>query len=102
MPVSFAKTHKTLFKLFRAAETKKKKRLVNRLFVAPVDADESQPPFLGRLPGFFLLRVDVPRSRLTFWPCGADALWPFGGIGLGAQMSASTLILLGMKGSGLG
>lgn len=27
-----------------------------------------QPPFLGRLPGFFLLRVDVPRSRLTFWP----------------------------------
>jgi hypothetical protein len=39
-----------------------------------------QPPFLGRLPGFFLLRVDVPR--------------------LGAQMSASTLIFLGMKDSG--
>ena len=32
-------------------------------------------PFLGRVPGFFLLRVDVPRSRLTFWPCGANALF---------------------------
>ena len=60
-----------------------------------------QPPFLGRLPGFFLLRVDEPRSKLTFWPCGEEALWPFGGTGLGAQMSASTLILLGMTDSGL-
>ena len=64
-------------------------------------AAKNQPPFLGRLPGFFLLRVDEPRSRLTFWPCGDDALWPLGGMGLGAQMSASTLIFLGMKDSGL-
>jgi hypothetical protein len=26
----------------------------------------NQPPFFGRLPGFFLLRVAEPRSRLTF------------------------------------
>ena len=25
----------------------------------------TQPPFLERLPGFFLLRVATPRSRLT-------------------------------------
>ena len=31
-------------------------------------ARRDQPPFLARLPGFFLLRVAVPRSRLTFWP----------------------------------
>ena len=61
--------------------------------------DRYQPPFLGRLPGFFLLRVDVPRSRLTFWPWGDDVAWPFGGMGFGAQMSASTLIFLGMKDS---
>lgn len=24
----------------------------------------NQPPLLGRLPGFFLLRVDTPRSKL--------------------------------------
>src|SRR5665647_1435478 len=59
-----------------------------------------QPPFLGRLPGFFLLRVAVPRSRLTFWPWPELALWPLGGTGLGAQMSASTLIFLDMKDSG--
>ena len=60
----------------------------------------NQPPFLGRLPGFFLLRVDVPRSRLTFWPWGEDVAWPLGGTGLGAQISASTLIFFGMKDSG--
>jgi len=27
-----------------------------------------QPPFFERLPGFFLLRVATPRSRLTRWP----------------------------------
>jgi hypothetical protein len=28
-------------------------------------AHAHQPPFLERLPGFFLLRVATPRSRLT-------------------------------------
>jgi hypothetical protein len=56
-----------------------------------------QPPWCGRLPGFFLLRVDVPRSRLTFWPWPEPGEKPLGGMGLGAQMSASTLIFLGMK-----
>jgi hypothetical protein len=28
-------------------------------------AHRDQPPFLERLPGFFLLRVATPRSRLT-------------------------------------
>ena len=61
----------------------------------------NQPPFLGRLPGFFLLRVQLPRSRLTFWPWPVVVVKPFGGMGFGAQMSASTLIFLGMKGSRL-
>jgi len=28
-------------------------------------AEANQPPLLERLPGFFLLRVATPRSRLT-------------------------------------
>jgi len=57
-----------------------KKRLKTRFCVleaktARLTLETDQPPFLGRLPGFFLLRVDVPRSRLTFWPCGANALF---------------------------
>jgi hypothetical protein len=28
-------------------------------------AHRDQPPFLERLPGFFLLRVATPRSKLT-------------------------------------
>jgi len=42
---------------------------------SPSDTGTDQPPFSGRLPGFFLLRVDVLRSRLTFWPYGANALF---------------------------
>ena len=52
------------------------------------------------MPGFFLLRVEVPRSRLTFWPRPVVVVYPFGGTGFGAQISASTLIFLGMKNSG--
>src|SRR4051812_13229288 len=33
-----------------------------------MEAGADQPPLCGRLPGFFLLRVETPRSRLTFWP----------------------------------
>jgi len=47
-----------------------------------------------------VLRVAVPRSRLTFWPWPELAVCPLGGTGLGAQMSASTLIFFGMEDSG--
>ena len=59
-----------------------------------------QPPFLGRLPGFFLLRVAVPRSRLRFWPPPSfGCVKPAGGTGFGALISASTLIFLAREGS---
>jgi hypothetical protein len=88
----------TVLRLFEAANAKSG---LNSRFFAPASAGNHQPPFLGRLPGFFLLRVQLPRSRLTFWPLPVVVVKPFGGTGLGAQMSASTLIFLGMKGSGL-
>ena len=55
------------------------------------------PPFLERLPGFFLLRVAVPRSRLRFWPLPVVMVWPATGVGRGVALrSASVLIFWGM------
>src|SRR5689334_3411590 len=57
----------------------------------------SQPPLCGRLPGFFLLRVWEPRSRLIFWPWPLVLVRPFGAGALGvARRSASVTILLPM------
>jgi hypothetical protein len=78
---------------------KAKSGLESRFFHVCKTLAKNQPPFLGRLPGFFLLRVQLPRSRLTFWPLPVVVVKPFGGTGFGAQMSASTLIFLGMKDS---
>ena len=39
-------------------------------------APSRQPPLWGRLPGFFL-RVDLPRSRLRFWPVGRVVVGSF-------------------------
>ena len=59
-----------------------------------------QPPFLARLPGFFLLRVCEPRSRLTFWPRWVVTVTPVGAGGRGVALrSASVMILLPMDGS---
>jgi hypothetical protein len=61
------------------------------------DSVGDQPPFLGRLPGFFFVRVCEPRSRLTFWPRPAVKVVPAGAIGFGlALRSASVLILVAM------
>ena len=62
-------------------------------------ANAYQPPFFARLPGFFLLRVAVPRSRLRFWPRPTVAVEPATGMGLGARMSLSVLIFLAMDDS---
>jgi hypothetical protein len=58
---------------------------------------DSQPPFLGRLPGFFFVRVCEPRSRLTFWPRPEVKVVPAGAMGFGVALrSASVLILVAM------
>lgn len=47
-----------------------------------VCAVSNQPPLWERLPGFFLLRVAEPRSRLTRWPRpGVGELMPGSGAG---------------------
>src|SRR3954447_26558632 len=58
---------------------------------------QDQPPLCGRLPGFFLLRVWEPRSRLTFWPCPVVRVAPLGALERGVALrSASVTILLPM------
>src|SRR3954465_9412445 len=58
---------------------------------------QDQPPLRGRLPGFFLLRVWEPRSRLTFWPWPVVLVRPFGALALVVALrSASVTILLPM------
>ena len=42
-----------------------------------------QPPLWQRLPGFFLLRVCEPRSRLRFWPLPRTRVTPAGATGRG-------------------
>ena len=58
--------------------------------------EANQPPFLERLPGFFLERVATPRSRLTFCPRpGVAKVVPGRGLGAGVlTRSASVMILL--------
>jgi hypothetical protein len=46
----------------------------------------AQPPLCGRLPGFFLLRVCEPRSRLIFWPWPVVLVTPFGALGRGVAL----------------
>ncbi len=58
-----------------------------------------QPPFLARLPAFFLLRVCEPRSRLMRWPLRGVTVTPAGAGGRGVALrSASVMILLPMAG----
>jgi len=60
-----------------------------------------QPPFLERLPGFFLLRVATPRSKLTRWPrpCVGKVTPGLTGNGGVNLRSASVTILLPISGS---
>ena len=60
-----------------------------------------QPPFFERLPGFFLLRVATPRSRLTRWPRPCVRKVTPGNAGSGGVnlRSASVTILLPISGS---
>src|SRR5881398_871453 len=61
-------------------------------------SEQDQPPLRGRLPGFFLLRVCEPRSRLTFWPCPVVLVRPLGAAALVVALrSASVTILLPMR-----
>src|ERR1700743_806036 len=69
---------------------------------AGVSTPAGHQPWRARLPGFFLLRVWAPRSRLRFWPLPVVAVTPIGSAGRGVALrSASVTILLPMIGSGL-
>ena len=51
------------------ADTRMPKKTLRRgLLLGRPRSRRDQPPLLGRLPGFFLLRVETPRSRLMRWP----------------------------------
>jgi hypothetical protein len=73
--------------------------LLEKIDFAPDLAD--QPPFFERLPGFFLLRVATPRSRLTRWPRPWVRSVTPGNAGSGGVnlRSASVTILLPICGS---
>ncbi len=69
----------------------RKRLLVSRDWFAMQPSQTNQPPFLGRLPGFFLLLVATPRSRLRNWPLGAVKHTPFGGTGRGVALRSASV-----------
>ena len=50
-------------------------------------------PWCGRLPGFFLLRVCAPRSRLRFWPMASLRTTVPGSGGVALRMASVTTLL---------
>lgn len=77
---------------------KQESRIYEAFRVGPQAAQLNQPPFFGRLPAFFLLRVELPRSKLIFWPRVTGIDTPLGNTGLGLRLrSASVLILSAMS-----
>src|SRR5262249_14360965 len=54
--------------------------------IEPAARPAVDQPWRARLPGFFLLRVWAPRSRLRFWPLPVVAVTPIGSAGRGVAL----------------